>query len=158
MAELLSSDAVQVVEGNRVLITNWGGVGDLSGVVSRIDPYGYTKFSALGVEEQRVETTISFAQDKPAGLGHGYRVEVRIVVWEADDARIVPSSALFRQNRDWAVFVVAEGRASLRRVEIGQNNGVDAQVLDGISVGEEVVLFPSASIVEGQRVQQREAG
>lgn len=158
MAELLSSDAVQVEVGNRVIITNWGGVGDLAGVVRRIDPYGYTKFSALGVEEQRVEATISFEGDKPAGLGHGYRVEVRIVVWQGDAVQIVPSSALFRQGGDWAVFRVEDGRALLRPVRIGQNNGIDAQVLDGLQPGDRVILFPSASIIEGQRVAQRQAG
>jgi len=159
VAELLSSDAVQVSTGNRVIITNWGGPGNLSGEVSRIDPYGYTKYSALGVEEQRVETTISFVLDgtDTDGLGHGYRVEVRIVVWENEDTLIVPSSALFRQNQNWAVFTVADGRAVLRRVEIGRNNGVDAEVLGGLQQGDQVILFPSASLVEGQKVAQREA-
>jgi len=158
VAELLSSDAVQVVTGNRALITNWGGTSDLAGQVSRIDPYGFTKYSALGVEEQRVETTIQFTDpEKERGnLGHGYRVEVRIVVWETQDAMIVPSSALFRQNRDWAVFAVVDGRATLRRVSIGQNNGVDAQLLEGLKAGEQVILFPSANLADGQRVAQRQ--
>lgn len=158
VAELLSSDAVQVQAGNRVLITNWGGTSDLKGTVSRIDPYGFTKYSALGVEEQRVETTIQFADpEKDLGnLGHGFRVEVRIVVWETKEAMIVPSSALFRQNRDWAVFAVSEGRAVLRRVSVGQNNGVDAQLLDGLAPGDQVILFPSANLVGGQRVARRQ--
>lgn len=158
VAELLSSDAVQVIAGNRVLITNWGGTSDLEGSVSRIDPYGFTKYSALGVEEQRVETTIQFSDPERdlGNLGHGYRVEVRIVVWEADETMIVPSSALFRQNRDWAVFAVADGRAVLRRVSIGQNNGVDAQLLDGLATGDQVILFPSANLEDGQRVSRRE--
>jgi len=158
VAELLSSDAVQVRVGNRVLITNWGGTEDLEGMVSRIDPYGFTKYSALGVEEQRVETTIQFAKsEKDLGnLGHGFRVEVRIVVWETKETMIVPSSALFRQNRDWAVFAVAEGRAVLRRVSVGQNNGVDAQLLDGLPPGDQVILFPSANLVSGQRVARRQ--
>ena len=158
VAELLSSDAVQVVTGNRVLITNWGGTSDLAGQVSRIDPYGYTKYSALGVEEQRVETTIQFTDpNKELGnLGHGYRVEVRIVVWEAEDAIIVPSSALFRQHQNWAVFAVKDGRAALRTVSIGKNNGVEAQLLDGLTPGDQVILFPSANLVDGQRVARRQ--
>ena len=157
VAELLSSDAVQVSEGDRVIITNWGGQNDLSGIVSRIDPYGYTKYSALGVEEQRVETTIQFTdpEEDRSELGHGYRVEVRIIVWEADDAVVVPSAALFRQGSDWAVFAVEDGRAVLRRIEVGRNNGVDAEVLNGVKAGETVVLFPSANLVDGMRVARR---
>ncbi|MFT7594906.1 MAG: HlyD family secretion protein [Paracoccaceae bacterium] len=158
VAELLSSDAVQVVTGNRVLITNWGGASDLAGQVSRIDPYGFTKYSALGVEEQRVETTIQFTDpEKNLGnLGHGYRVEVRIVVWETKEAMIVPSSALFRQLQDWAVFAVQDGRAMLRKVQVGQNNGIQAQLLDGLAPGDQVILFPSANLVDGQRVAPRQ--
>lgn len=158
VAELLSSDAVQVRPGNPVIITNWGGPGDLQGVVKRIDPYGYTKYSALGVEEQRVETTIDFVDQNAdrGSLGHGYRVELRIVVWQAQDAVLVPSAALFRHQQDWAVFRVENGRAVLRKVGIGQNNGIDAELLDGLSPGDRVVLFPSANLVDGQRVAQRQ--
>ncbi|MDX2484280.1 MAG: HlyD family efflux transporter periplasmic adaptor subunit [Pseudodonghicola sp.] len=157
-AELLSSDAVQVSVGDPVLVTNWGGTGDLSGVVQRIDPYGYTKYSALGVEEQRVKTTIRFTGDSAprAGLGHGYRVEVRIVVWQSEDALLAPSSALFRHQGDWAVFRVEDGIARLRKVQIGRDNGTTAQVLGGLSSGDKVVLFPSASLTDGQRVAQRQ--
>ncbi len=157
MAELLSSDAVQVSEGNRVIITNWGGPGDLSGSVSRIDPYGYTKYSALGVEEQRVETTIQFdgpSEDRGT-LGHGYRIEVQIVVWAQEDVVIVPSAALFRQGQNWAVFANADGRAVLREVEIGRNNGIEAQVLSGLEPGETVVQFPSANLTDGARIAER---
>ncbi|TDE35673.1 HlyD family efflux transporter periplasmic adaptor subunit [Antarcticimicrobium sediminis] len=157
-AELLSSDAVQVGVGDPVLVTNWGGTGDLSGVVQRIDPYGYTKYSALGVEEQRVKTTIRFTGDSAprAGLGHGYRVEVRIVVWQSEDALLAPSSALFRHQGDWAVFRAEDGIARLRKVQIGRDNGTTAQVLGGLSPGDKVVLFPSASLTDGQRVAQRQ--
>ncbi|WP_425046026.1 efflux RND transporter periplasmic adaptor subunit [Primorskyibacter sp. S87] len=157
VAELLSSDAVQVSQGDRVIVTNWGGIRDLEGTVSRIDPYGYTKYSALGVEEQRVETTISFAEPEAQsnGLGHGYRVEVRIVVWQSVDTLIVPSSALFKRASDWSVYVVADGKAQLRDVEIGQNNGVQAQVLGGLEPSDTVILFPSAGLEDGQLVAPR---
>lgn len=158
VAELLSSDAVQVAEGNRAIITNWGGSGDLEGVVSRIDPYGFTKVSALGVEEQRVETTIDFvAPERRNGrLGHGYRVEVRIVVWEGQDVLIAPSSALFRHRDGWAVFKVVEGRAVLHEVKIGRNNGIEAEVADGLQEGDRVVLFPSANLTDGASVAERQ--
>lgn len=157
VADLLSSDAVQVTPGDRVIFTNWGGTVDLPGHVVRVAPYGFTKVSALGVEEQRVETTIGFDAPGEAldGLGHGYRVEVRIVVWEEEDALIVPSAALFRAGSDWAVFAVEEGRAQLKRVEIGRNNGVDAQVLAGLEPGDSVILFPSAGLEDGALVEQR---
>jgi len=157
VAELLSSDAVQVEPGDRVIITNWGGASDLSGVVSRIDPYGFTKHSALGVEEQRVEIIIHFDPPELAlgNLGHGYRVEIRVVVWEQNDALVVPSSALFRQHREWAVFKVISGKAVLQRVEIGQNNGIDAELLGGLEQGDQVILFPSANLDDGQRVTKR---
>ena len=156
--ELLSSDAVQVHPGDPVIITNWGGDGDLEGRVERIDPYGYTKYSALGVEEQRVKATIGFTGDSARrdGLGHGYRVEVRIVVWEGEGVTLVPSSALFRHRDDWAVFRVTEdGVAHLQIVRIGPDNGTVAQLRDGLDPGDRVVLFPSASLTEGQRVAQR---
>ncbi len=159
VAELLSSDAVQVRAGQSVIITNWGGAHDLAGVVERIDPYGYTKFSALGVEEQRVETTIRFA-DTPTGagkLGHGFRVEVRIVIWRDDAALVVPSSALFRHDGGWAVFRVIDGRARLSPVGIGHDNGTLADVGDGLSAGETVILFPAASLVDGSKVADRGA-
>ncbi len=157
-AELLSSDAVQVSPGDRVIITNWGGTHDLEGRVDRIEPYGYTKHSALGVEEQRVKTTIQFAEDPPKrdGLGHGYRVELRIVVWQSEDAVLVPSSALFRHQDDWAVFRAADGVAHLQKVQIERDNGTVANVLDGLAPGDRVVLFPSSSLTDGQRVAQRQ--
>lgn len=160
VVELLSTDAVQVSVGDPVLITNWGGEGDLHGKVERIDPWGFTKYSALGVEEQRVKSVIRFTEppETRASLGHGFRVETRIVVWQVEDTLIVPSSALFRQNGGWAVFVLSDaGQAVLRMVEPGRNNGIDAQVLDGLEVGERVVLYPSAGLVDGGKVAERGA-
>ena len=160
IVELLSTDAVQVKVGDRAIITNWGGAGDLTGEVERIDPWGFTKYSALGVEEQRVNAVIRFTGPprKRASLGHGFRVEVRIVVWEAGDTLIVPSSALFRQNGGWAVFVVnGDGRAAMRPVEPGRNNGIDAQILSGLKPGETVVLYPSAGLMDNAKIARRSA-
>ncbi|MDU8927342.1 HlyD family efflux transporter periplasmic adaptor subunit [Alisedimentitalea sp. MJ-SS2] len=158
VAELLSTDAVQVRVGARVIIDNWGGSGTLEGEVARIEPWGFTKFSALGVEEQRVRVTIHFSGDleERMGLGHGFRVEARIVVWEADDAISVPASSLFRIGGDWAIFVVnGEGRADLRKVEVAGNNGLDAAITTGVSEGEKIILYPSAALSEGSQVAQR---
>ena len=156
-SELLSTDAVRVAVGNRVIIKNWGGEEDLNGTVARVDPWGFTKFSALGVEEQRVKTVISFT-DPPKSrlsLGHGFRVETQIVIWEDDNALVAPSSALFRDSGDWVVFIVENGIATIRKVKIGPNNGTQAQVLEGLNVGDEVILYPGSGLAEGSRVVSR---
>lgn len=157
VVELLSTDAVKVAKGDPVLITNWGGEGVLNGVVERIDPWGFTKPSALGVEEQRVNAVIQFT-DPPEtrqALGHGFRVETRIVVWDAQDALVVPSSALFREAGAWSVFVVTGGIAQVRSIQVGRNNGIQAQVLEGLNAQETVVLYPSAGLVSGTKVASR---
>jgi HlyD family secretion protein len=158
VVDLLSTDAVRVAPGNPVIITDWGGAADLSGEVMRVDPFGVTRFSALGVEEQRVTAVVAFTSPPGdyAGLGHGFRVEARIVVWEADDTLIVPASALFRSGDAWAVFAVEDGTARLRTVSIGPNNGVEAQVTDGLSEGDRVILYPSSGLSDGMAVAQRE--
>lgn len=158
LAELLSTDAVQVREGARVIIDNWGGAGTLEGEVARIEPWGFTKFSALGVEEQRVRVTIRFVSPPEArrGLGHGFRVEVRIVVWESPDTLTVPASSLFRVGEDWAVFAVNdEGRAEQRILQVEANNGVTAAISDGFEESDRIVLYPSATLTDGNRVAQR---
>lgn len=157
VVELISSDAVQVTAGDPVLLTNWGGPVALTGEVSRIDPLAITKFSALGVEEQRVPVTVSLTgqvEDRKS-LGHGYRVETHIIVWQAEDVLRVPASALFRHAADWAVFVAEEGHASLRPVEIGHGNGVEAEVLSGLRDADRVVLYPSAAIIDGAAIASR---
>ena len=157
VVKLLSTDAVQVSPGNRVIIDDWGGPAVLPGEVVRVDPFGFTQYSALGVEEQRVNTVIRFTgppQDYQS-LGHGFRVEARIVVWENPDALIVPSSALFRDRENWAVFRVEAGVARLRQVGIGRNNGIQGEVLDGLAAGDRVILFPSSGLTDGTRVVQR---
>ncbi|MBR9835496.1 MAG: HlyD family efflux transporter periplasmic adaptor subunit [Alphaproteobacteria bacterium] len=160
VAELLSTDAVQVSPGDRVIIDNWGGQPPLNGIVERIEPWGFTKFSALGVEEQRVNTVIRFTDPLSArsSLGHGYRVEARIVVWESDQALIVPSSSLFRSNGGWAVFTVESGRARLTPVEIGHNNGLQAELLSDLPEGTRLILYPGPGLQENARVTQRYTG
>ncbi|WP_172292181.1 efflux RND transporter periplasmic adaptor subunit [Pseudoruegeria sp. HB172150] len=157
VVELISSDAVQVSVGDDVIIESWGGPGSLAGTVTRVEPFGQTKTSALGVEEQRVTVVvrISSPPERREGLGHGFRVETRIVIWQSEDAVIVPSSALFRDGDGWAVFVVRDERAETQAVEIGRDNGLLAEVLGGLEPGEQVVQFPSATLTAGTRVAQR---
>ena len=157
VVELLSSDAVKVSPSNPVIFEDWGGSSPLHGIVERVEPYGFTKFSALGVEEQRVNTIIRFTDPKPMmqNLGHGFRVEARIIIWEDDNALIAPSSSLFRAGENWAVFVVRDGKANLRHITLGRNNGIEAQILDGMEAGEKVVLYPSSQLNDGAKVAQR---
>jgi HlyD family secretion protein len=157
VTDLLSTDAVKVRTGQRALIEGWGGDHALEGVVRRVEPYGFTKISALGVEEQRVKVVIDLAEpaERWRHLGHGYRVEPRIVLWESKDVLKVPLSSLFRQGGDWAVFVSRDGRARLQTVTIGNMNGIDAEVLKGVAAGDAVVVHPSDRVSDGARIEQR---
>ena len=157
VVELISSDAVKVDVGDAVLIKDWGGGTVLAGTVSRIDPFGITKYSALGVAEQRVNVDIVL-NTPPAdriGLGHGYRVKAQIVVWSAENVLTVPTSALFRANGGWSLFVVNDGVVQTRSVQIGQSDGVSTEVVNGLTEGETVVLYPSVELGEGTRVASR---
>jgi HlyD family secretion protein len=126
--------------------------------VRRIEPAGFMKVSALGVEEQRVNVIIDFEEPEDAMLlGDEYRVEVRVVVEERRDVLKVPTSSLFRREDDWAAFVVEGGRAAIRALEIGSNNGLEAEVQSELREGDEVVVHPSEDIVDGARVARRGA-
>ena len=157
VVDLLSSDAVQVDVGDAVILRDWGGSSDLAGEVVRIDPVGITRFSALGVEEQRVQVEIALLSppEDRAGLGHGYRLEVAIVIWRQEDVLTVPASALFREGGRWALFVHEEGVARLSAVDPGQSDGLRTQVLGGLEAGTEVVLYPSAAVSDGSRIVAR---
>src|SRR6266700_634041 len=157
VADLLSTDAVQIRVGAPVRIDGWGGP-TLQGKVVRIDPAGFLKVSALGIEEQRVRVTIDFADppDVWSQLGHDYRVIVHVVIWSADDALTVPVSALFRKGDEWAVFAVENGRARARIVKIEHRNNRLAEVLSGASPGAQIMLHPSDRVGDGTRVAQRE--
>lgn len=157
VVELLSSDAVRVQAGQRAVIEAWGGPRPLAGEVRRVEPYGFTKVSALGIEEQRVNVVIDIKEPRQqwARLGHGYRVEPRIVLWESRDVLKLPLAALFRQGGKWSVFVVQDGKAVLRAVEIGHENGLEAEVLAGLRAGESVVLHPGDRVSPGVRLRPR---
>lgn len=157
VSDLLSTDAVKVRAGQKVLIEQWGGDHPLEGKVQRVEPSGFTKISALGVEEQRVNVIIDFANPREAweALGDGFRVEIRIVVWEGDDVLKVPISSLFRQGEKWAVFTVAEEKAHLREIEVGERNDLEAEVVSGLQEGEQVIVHPSDKVVDGVKVAAR---
>lgn len=160
VTDLLSSDAVKIRPGSRVLIENWGGEQPLTGKVRRIEPFGFTKISALGVEEQRVNVIIDFTDPLTARqrLGHGYRVIVRIVEWEGKNILQAPISALFRNRGQWSVFALSDGQAELVPVKIGRMNDERAQILEGLDAGDAVVLHPSEKIENGTRIRIRQDG
>jgi HlyD family secretion protein len=153
--EVLSPDAVRIHPGGRVLFERWGGDEPLEGVVRTVEPRGFMKVSALGVEEQRVLVIADIASPPQEwqALGDGYRVEARFVVWESPDALVLPSSALFRRDGDWVVYRVEDGRARLTPVRIGHNNGLDAEVLDGLQAGDRVIVHPGDDVDDGARVE-----
>jgi HlyD family secretion protein len=158
VADLLSTDAVRIPPGSAVRIEQWGGAESIPGVVRLVEPSGFVKVSALGVEERRVNVVIDVPEVPPEArrLGDGYQVEIRVVVWMADDVVKVPVGSLFRRGSDWAVFVIDEGRARLQTIQIGQRNDTDAQVTTGLAVGEMVVLHPPDTLTDGMRVSVRQ--
>lgn len=158
VTDLLSRDAVKIKPGSDVLIDNWGGDQPLKGKVQRIEPFGFTKISALGVEEQRVNVIIDFVdpQTAHARLGHGYRVIVRLVEWSGEKILQVPISALFRDSGIWSVFEMDAGKARLVPVKVGQMNDEHAQILEGLEAGASVILHPSEKIDDGTKVSLRD--
>jgi HlyD family secretion protein len=155
--DVLSADAAMILPGARAWLEQWGGARPLEARVRLVEPSGFTKISALGVEEQRVNVIADFVGpvDQRAQLGDAFRVEARIVVWESDNALKVPAGSLFRQGSSWAVYLV-EGRFVERReVKIGRNNGVEAEVLEGLKEGDRVVLHPSDKLRNGSYIVPR---
>ena len=154
VTDLLSTDAVRVRPGARAMIEQWGGETALAATVRRIEPAGFTKVSALGVEEQRVNVVLDFVDggEECASLGDAYRVETRIVLWEAPNVLKVPTNALFRDNTQWAVYVVSGGRARRTIVEIGHQTAQEAEVLDGLSEGANVIVHPGDLVRDGARI------
>jgi HlyD family secretion protein len=155
--DVLSSDAVQIRAGAPALFEHWGGDVSLEGRVRVVEPAGYLKISALGVEEQRVNVIVDLVTpaDRRRGLGDAYRVEARIVVWEADDVLKVPVGALFRSEGEWAVFAVVGGRARLTRVMIGHSNGRETEIVGGLASGDAVVIHASDKVADGVRIKLR---
>lgn len=157
VVDLLSTDAVKVKPGAMAQIVGWGGPTPLKAKVRRIDPAGFTKVSALGIEEQRVNTILDLtsAREKLPPLGHDFRVFVRITVWSGEDVLKVPLGALFRQENEWALFKVVDGAAKLTRVKIGQRNPQMAEIIEGLQPGARVILHPSDRVSNGIKIEER---
>ncbi len=155
--EVLSRDGAAILPGNRVEFEQWGAADkpELLGRVRLVEPAAFTKTSALGVDEQRVNvvTDLLTPPERRPTLGDNFRVEAKIVVWETNAALKVPAGALFRQGDQWSTFVLADGRAQLRPVKIGRSSSAEIQVLDGLKDGEQVILYPGSRVRPGQRVK-----
>jgi len=150
--ELLSSEATQVKPGMPVILDGWGGNQPLNAKVRRVEPYAFTKVSALGIEEKRTNVVADFV-DAPQALGDGYRVSAHIIVWAAEEITKVPASALFRCDDGWCTFIVESSRAQRRAVKIGHRNAQEAEVLEGVIAGETVIRHPGNQLAEGVRVE-----
>ncbi|MGB5697031.1 MAG: HlyD family efflux transporter periplasmic adaptor subunit [Polyangiales bacterium] len=157
VVDVLSQDATRIPARAPTLIERWGGKNPLHGHVRVVEPSAFTKISALGVEEQRVNVIVDLDDDRTlwSTLGDGYRVEARISVWEGRDVLKVPASAVFRSEEAWATFVVEGGTAVLRRVDIGESNGLETEVLSGLQEGDTVIAYPSDSVRDGVSVEPR---
>ena len=155
--DVLSRDAAKIEPGDTVYLEHWGGAVPLKGRVRVVEPSGFTKISTLGVEEQRVWIIVDLVDppEERKSLGDGFRVEARIVIDEANNVLRVPTSALFRVGEEPAVFRVIDGVVHQQKVKVGRQNGLEAEILEGLTEGDEVVLHPSDQIDDGTRVQQR---
>jgi HlyD family secretion protein len=154
VVDLLSTDAVKVKPGAPVIIENWGGPKPLRARVRTVEPYGFTKVSALGIEEQRANLIADFV-DPPDGLGDGYRIDARIVIWESPSVLKIPASALFRVGQEWNAFVIDNGRARLLAVEVGHRNASEAEITKNLTEGAEVILHPANDLKDDARVIPR---
>jgi HlyD family secretion protein len=152
--DLLSMDAVRLRRDMRVVLERWGGSEPLEGRVRLVEPAGFKRVSALGVDEQRVPVLVEITAPREDwdSLGEGYRVEARFVLWEGEDVVQVPISALFRKDDAWNVFVVDNGRARERPVEVGRRSGLWTQILAGLEPDEVVITHPGDRVVDGVRV------
>lgn len=158
VADFLSTDAVRTRPGMAVLLDRWGGDEVLRGQVRRVEPSGFMKVSALGVEEQRVNVIVDLLDpDRATALGDAFRVEVRVIVQSLEDVVKAPTSSLFRHGEGWAVFVTDGRRARLQEVELGRRNDTEAEIRSGLATGETVVVHPSEQVVDGIRIARRDS-
>lgn len=149
--DVLSSDAVRVRTGNTVIIDDWGGEKSLRGVVRTVEPAAFTRISALGIEEKRVNVVAVLGRFEPR-LGDNFRVQTRIVLQEAGNVLRVPVSSLFRDASGWKVFLIERGKAVEKPVRIGMRGAIQAEVLDGLQEGDRVVVHPTNELSHGMRV------
>jgi HlyD family secretion protein len=157
VVEVLSRDAVRITPGTKVLLSRWGGEDTLDGIVRTVEPVGFTKVSALGVEEQRVFVIVDITtpKDRWMRLGDGYRIETAFVLWEEENVLQVPSSALFRIDGEWALYIMIDNAAELKMIEPGQRSGLMTQIISGINEGDSIINHPGDNLDDGSRVRSR---
>ena len=155
VVDVLSEEGVSIRPGMPARVELGSGVPPLAARVRLVEPAGFTKISALGVEEQRVNVVLDFAEplDRVQTIGDGFRVDAHIVTFKTEDAVKVPVGALFRRGEGWAVFVLKDGRAALRQVKVARRNGSDAMIEEGLKPGEQVIVYPSDALVDGAHVE-----
>jgi HlyD family secretion protein len=151
--DVLSADAARIAPGMVATFDGWGGERPLRGHVRLVEPSGFTRISALGVEEQRVKV-IAALDDVPASLGDGFRVEARIALWRGD-AIVVPASAVFRDHDHWAVYAIDAGAARMVPVGLGHRGRIELEITSGLATGAMVVLHPGDSVVDGAKLSIR---
>ncbi len=157
VVDLLSSDAVGISPGTPARIEDWGGDGFLEASVRRIDPAAFTKVSALGIEEQRVNVVLDFTSppERWSQLGHAFKVTVHIIRSDQNDVLRIPLGALFRHDQDWAIYTIQDGRAKLTTVKLGKFSLTHAEAVEGVSQGDLVVMFPSDKVSDSITIKQR---
>ena len=157
VVDVLSSDAVKIKKGDEMRLEHWGGDKPLTAKVRTVEPAAFTKISALGVEEQRVNVIGDFRDpsEAVAKLGDGYRVEARIVIWESDSVLRVPASALFRDGQSWAVFKVVDDHVEQQTIKIGKRNELFAEVIEGLDANSQVVVYPNDQVRDGVKIVAR---
>lgn len=156
VVDVLSTQATQIKSGAKILIENWGGANPLHARVRIVEPQAFTKVSTLGVEEQRVNI-IADLLDTSVKLGDNFRIEAKIITWQSEDVLKIASSALFREGEKWNVFVIEDGKARLREVEIGHQNVSETEIIKGLSEGETVILHPSNQISNGVKISSKQS-
>jgi HlyD family secretion protein len=154
VVDLLTTDAVSVTPGTPVTVAGWGG-DTLNGRVSRIEPSGFTRPSALGVDEQRVNVIVTLTDppERWRALGDGFRVEARLELWHGDQVLQVPSGAVFRRGEGWAVFRIHDGRAQLVAVKVGHRGEGAVEISAGLASGDSVVVHPGDRVRDGARLK-----
>jgi len=155
IAEFLTANAVKIRPGMNAIIDDWGGNTPLRARVRTVEPGAFTKISALGIEEQRVNVVLDFTEGS-ANLADAYRVEVHVITWDNSNVLTLPSSAVFRLGENWTVFKVVNRVARRTMVKIDHRGDFDMEVVEGLSTGDSVILHPSADVNEGTRVLPRE--
>jgi HlyD family secretion protein len=155
--EMLSTNAVKVKVGDKALLKNWGGDHDINAVVRTIEPSGFTKISALGIEQQRVNIILNLTDpiEKWKQLGDAFRIEAEIIIDSAENVLVVPLSALFRQNQQWSVYKIVDDVTQLQKVEIGKRNDRYAEIKNGLQENDEIVLYPGNKISDNIKISRK---